>query len=76
MTDEPCLLVSDADLRFALAFALSHRAGKRAHRHDQLAYDIAAEALVEHLRLSSYVVMRRPPSAVCIAPDLHPKQGQ
>ncbi len=49
------------ELAQALAFALQFRGRKRVHHADNFMARIAAERLVEYLRLSGFVVMKRPP---------------
>jgi len=53
---------TDDELAFSLAFALCHD-GKRAFRHaEQFMAKITAAHLIEHLKRSGYVVMKRPPA--------------
>jgi hypothetical protein len=49
------------DLAQALAFALRFSGRKRVHNADQFMAEITARRLVEHLRLSGFVVMKKPP---------------
>jgi hypothetical protein len=49
------------ELAQALAFALQFHGRKRVHHADSFMARIAAERLVEYLRLSGFVVMKRPP---------------
>jgi hypothetical protein len=49
------------ELTQALAFALQFHGRKRAHHADSFMAKIAAERLVDYLRLSGFVVMKRPP---------------
>ena len=51
---------TDDELAVSLAFALCHD-GKRAFRHaEQFISKITAAHLIEHLKRSGYVVMKRP----------------
>lgn len=52
---------SQEELAQALAFALQFHGGKRVRHADSYTARIAAERLVEYLRLSGFVVMKRPP---------------
>ncbi len=63
MTDQPEPLspASPEDLARSLAFALRFSGRKRIHDADEYMADIVARRLVEHLRLSGYVVMKKPP---------------
>jgi hypothetical protein len=54
---------SQGELTQALAFALQFHGRKRVHHADSFMARIAAERLVEYLRLSGFVVMKRPPLA-------------
>jgi hypothetical protein len=66
MSDDPDKLsIADpkdvaAALSFGLRFSASSR--KRTHDADVFMANIAAERLVEHLRQSGFVVMKRPPT--------------
>lgn len=62
MTDDPEKLTpaTPEDLAESLAFALRFNGRKRVHDADQFMADIVARRLVEHLRLSGYVIMKRP----------------
>jgi len=48
------------DLAQSLAFALRFEGRKRVHNADQFMAEITARRLVEHLRLSGFVVMKKP----------------
>ncbi len=57
------------ELAEALAYSLAWRRGKR-HRHgERLAFQLAAEMMVEHLELAGFVVMKKPPLESHAAPD-------
>jgi hypothetical protein len=64
MVDEAEALrpTSPDDIRDALAFALRFDGRNRARSADALMAQITAERLVEHLRLSGFVVMKKPPA--------------
>jgi hypothetical protein len=49
------------DVAQSLSFALMFNGRKRTHEADQLMARIVAKHLVEHLRLSGFVVMKKPP---------------
>ena len=63
MADDPDTLTpaSPEDLARSLAFALRFSGRKRVHDADEYMADIVARRLVEHLRLSGFVVMKKPP---------------
>jgi hypothetical protein len=62
MVDTTQLTLADpSDLAEALGFALCSSGRKRAGRGDELMARITAERLIEHLRLSGFVVMKQPP---------------
>lgn len=64
MTEPRNLTPADPkELKQSLAFALRYRNGKRTHDAEEMMARIVAERLVEHLRMSGYVVMQRPPAA-------------
>ncbi len=50
------------DVIEALSFALRFNRGKRSHQHDQVMAEAAAVHLLEHLTLSGFVLMRKPPA--------------
>lgn len=50
-----------ADVADALAFALKFNGRKRVHDADDMMARIAATRLVEHLALSGFMVMKKPP---------------
>jgi hypothetical protein len=65
MADDVKLTPADpADLAQTLAFALRYDGRKRVHHVDDMMARIAAERLVEHLRASGFVVMKKPPAAL------------
>ena len=49
------------DIEQSIAFALMYNGRKRTHEADQIIAQIGAKHLVDHLRRSNYVIMRRPP---------------
>jgi hypothetical protein len=55
------ILATPDDLAQALAFALRFSGRKRVYGADQFMAEITAQRLVEHLRLSAFVVMKKPP---------------
>jgi hypothetical protein len=59
--DENLTPATDDGLAAALAFALRFSGRKRFHGGDEFMADITAKHLVEHLRRSGFIVMRRPP---------------
>jgi hypothetical protein len=59
--DAKLTLAEPADVVQALAFALRFDGRKRLHSADDMMAQIAAKRLVEHLALSGFVVMKRPP---------------
>ncbi len=68
--DGPPLQPADpADVTWTLAFALQYRGRKRVNTAADAMARITAERLVEHLRVSGYVVMKKPP------PPLHSDAG-
>jgi hypothetical protein len=62
MTDDQQKLTpaTQEDLAQSLAFALRFEGRKRVHNADQFMAEITARRLVEHLRLSGFVVMKKP----------------
>jgi hypothetical protein len=46
-----------------LSFALRYEGRRRVHHADSFMAQVAAERLVEHLRLSGFVVMKKGPAA-------------
>lgn len=60
---------SREDLVQSLSYALRYnRSGKRVSERDIMTANAAAEHLAEMLRLSGYVVMKRPPAPAHSAP--------
>jgi hypothetical protein len=49
------------DLADALAFALRYNGRKRVHDAAEMAANIVAKRLAEHLERSGFVVMKKPP---------------
>ena len=64
MNDKPLRPATREEVRLALGYALRYGRSGKAHRHasDDMAR-IAADVLVEHLELSGFVVMKKPPVA-------------
>jgi len=63
MTDDTKLTLAEpADVAEALAFALRYDGRKRVHQANDMMASIAAERLVQHLALSGFVVMKKPPT--------------
>ncbi len=63
MPDEHPLTPADLDdVQQSIAFALRFQGRKRIHTADEAMARITAERLVEHLRLSGFVIMKRPPA--------------
>jgi hypothetical protein len=58
------------DVAQSLAFALLYQGRKRARDADTMMADIVAKRLVEHLRLSGYVIMKRPPGPGPTTPSM------
>ncbi len=63
LDDEKLTPATPEDVEHALSFALRFSGRKRIRQGDELMARITAERLVEHLRLSGFVVMKRPPEA-------------
>ena len=63
MTDAPDQLrpASGEEVAAALTYALRFKDGKRVRSADELMAQITADRLIEHLRLSGFVVMKTPP---------------
>jgi hypothetical protein len=53
--------VTATELMETLAFALQYDGRRRVHHADSFMARVAAERLVEHLRVSRFVVMKKPP---------------
>jgi len=63
MPEDEALRPADLDdIQQSLAFALRYQGRKRVHDADEAMARIVAERLVEHLRRSGFVVMRKPPA--------------
>ncbi len=67
--DEALRPASPDDLASSLMFALRFDGRRRVHTGDETMARITAERLVEHLRQSGFVVMKRPPRAAPGLPD-------
>ena len=59
--DAPLRPAEAEDVTQALAFALRYRGRKRVDTAGEAMARITAERLVEHLRQSGFVVMKKPP---------------
>lgn len=57
------------DVKQSLAFALRYRGRKRVDMASEVMAQITAEHLVEHLRISGFVIMHKPPADR--GPDRH-----
>jgi hypothetical protein len=69
MSDTPLRPATTDEVVFALAYALRFHEGRRVRDAERMAAQLAAERLVQHLELSGYIVMKKPPSP---APDASP----
>ncbi len=58
---EPLTPASSDDLEQAIAFALQFRGRKRIRTASDIMATLTAERIVEHLKDSGFVVMRKPP---------------
>ena len=72
MADDYNTLCSAApdDLTETIAFALCFEGRKRVHCADDVMARITAQRLVEHLRRSGFVVLRKPPITPHSTPPL------
>ncbi len=59
--NQPLTPADPQGVQQTLAFALRFTGRKRVHNADEAMARITAERLVEHLRQSGFVVMKRPP---------------
>lgn len=59
----PLREATEEELLFSLSFALQHDGSrrKRFQHADEFKARITAEHLVKHLRMSGYVIMKKPP---------------
>ena len=63
MTDRPLTPADPAELHAALSHALRYdRSGRRTQDRATIMADVAADHLIEVLRLSGFVIMRSPPA--------------
>ena len=63
MTDRPLTPADPAELHAALSHALRYdRSGRRTQDRANIMADVAADHLIEALRLSGFVIMRSPPA--------------
>ena len=70
MVDRPLTPAGHDELVFSLSQALQfNRKGKRTHERDSMSARLAAEHLVEAMRLGGYVVMKGPPAPAHSAPS-------
>ena len=74
MPDDPATLrpATTEELEQALAHALRFRGRKRVHDADPLGAQLVAERLIEALRQSGFVVMKRPPAPPLTTAQLMP----
>jgi hypothetical protein len=54
---------TNEELSMSLEFALCFNGRKRTHTADDYMARITAQRLIEHLRLSGYVILKKPPMA-------------
>ena len=59
--DDKLTPADPSDIASTLAYALRYGGGKRVHDADEVMADIVARRLVEHLRRSGFVVLKKPP---------------
>jgi len=59
---EPATLrpATDEELKWALSFALRFRGRKRVNHADDFMASLAADTLIQHLKRSGFVVMKKP----------------
>jgi hypothetical protein len=70
MTSRPLTPADPAELHAALSHALRYdRSGRRAQDRATIMADVAADHLIEALRLSGFVIMRGPPVPNHAGPD-------
>ena len=62
MSEPPLRPATAEEIGESLSFALRYEARRRVHTADEAMARITAERLVEHLRLSGFVLMKRPPA--------------
>jgi hypothetical protein len=74
--DLPLRPATRDELRDALGYALRFNRRGKPHRHalEDIAR-IAADVLIEHLELSGFVVMKKPPAVSHAAPAAHRDRG-
>ena len=72
MPDDPTALrpATAEELHQTLQFALQFQGRRRMHDADSLGAQLIAERLVDHLRQSGFVVMKKPPAPDHRAPDM------
>ena len=61
-TMEPLTPAAPQEIADAIAFALRYSGRKRVNDAGEMMAAMVAKRLVEHLRMSGYVVMQRPPA--------------
>ncbi len=59
--DETLTLATASDVAHSLAFALRYDGRRRVHDAAETMSMIVAKRLVEHLKISGFVIMQRPP---------------
>jgi hypothetical protein len=70
MTSRPLTPADPAELHAALSHALRYdRSGRRTQDRATIMADVAADHLIEALRLSGFVIMRGPPAPNHAGPD-------
>lgn len=62
------------ELSMSLEFALRFNGRKRTHTGDEYLARITADRLIEHLRLSGYVILKKPPQAHHSTPPLRKQE--
>ena len=60
--DKPLTPANRDDVQQSLAFVLRFQGRKRIHTADEAMARITAERLVDHLRQSGFVIMKKPPA--------------
>jgi hypothetical protein len=60
MSDQDLTPADDDDVLFSLSFALQHDGRKRFSHADEFKARLVAKHLLEHLKLSNYVIMKGP----------------
>jgi hypothetical protein len=58
------------EIAASLSFALLYQGRKRARDADSMMADIVARRLVEHLHMSGFVIMKKPPGPGATTPPI------